>query len=399
MRSFRITALFFLTLLFNLFYGCDTPVNQNTDFFPEQSVDTLKLDVGFPFRSNQFNFEGKVYVCLYDLVTFKRAKLYDEEMNWIKTFSFDEFVSGTEFSLSGLEMINPDSLVILTDYQTNALIAINLKTKKKKTVFLNSLFPFPSVKPILEFNSSRFGGFKYEDEFVFKVSANPSSFATYYPEVKRDKYPRVLDSLNKKLPAYVTVSNPFGKVPRLKKIPYSRAFNESFADAYFFGMNYSFIGNNKIISVSPYQDYCDVYNIRTKKAVKKLISSKYTDISMSPRKWIEIEKASSALPNELSSNDLSSVGQIYRMFYDEKKNQYHFLILYSKERLPIKEVPVAQYIWQVYDENFVLLSEKEYAPTSLLPTTAIGTNKYIYFQHYDEKTYDPYEAVLVRYTF
>lgn len=389
------STLFSLTFILD---GCDEPANLETQNFPEQADDTLKLDVGFSYRSRQFDFEGKAYVCLFDLVTFRKVKVYDEKLNWIKTFSLDPFIEEA-YNFSDFEMVTMDSILLLTDDRTSLLISANIKTQEKQIVSLNSLLPFPDVDASLEFKSSLYRGFRHKNELVFTISPSVSSLRALYPNSDQFQLLRKYDSINKSLPAYVSLSKPFHKVPKIKEIEYSDAFDKLFADAYFLELNYQFVGNNKIISVSRYQNYIDVYDLKSKKSIKKTIKSEFTDLGVPVRKWEDLEKMSGENWNMAFNSDLSKSGQIYRMFYDNKKKQYSFLIWYSEKSKPEGDSNASPFIWQVYDENFVLLEEREHAPTSLAIGLAIGTKNGIYFPYYNKKTYDPYKAILVRYSF
>lgn len=400
MNTFRLYFLLFFSFILATYSCTNDKKSSTTSYFPAQSADTLLVEVGFPFQTKTFEYEGKTFTCFYDLVTYKTVKLYDENFKWVKTFSLDQFADLGLF-LNDLEMITPDSVLLLTDYQTNTIISYNAETEKYKLLDLNTLIPFPNIEPSLEFYSSVYSGFEMNQEIYLDVKVSQSAILAHNPGLSPIKTIKLYDSINKTLPFSVQIKKAFSDNPQVNFIKRSFEFKKSFETAYFNSLNLTCLGQKKLIFTSPYLDYFDIYDLATDKTYIKPIRSQFTDISVPLRQWSEIETNLNLLNSNMYVEDLRNAGRVNRIYFDKKNERYHVFVLYSAAvRLKEKEKQkVSPYIWQVYDENFELLDEKEFKPTDLVFGSAIVTKKNIYLPYYNEKTYDPTQAVLLRFAF
>ncbi len=395
-------GFFILVLLCAFFIGCKDSSDGKMDsgVFPSQHSDTLTIDVGFPAKTKCFKHKGKTYVVFYDVVTYKRAKLYDEELNWVKSFSFDKFEE-LGLSFADMEMITPDSILLLTDYSTKVLISMNIKTSEHKTINLNSLCDYPEYDFPLEFNPSLFNGFKQGNDVAFGINASlPALLAqSGISELSQIEFFQKYDSINKALPFYVVVKDPFGQNPKTNFIEESTKFKRTFGNAYYNELNFTFIGEDELVRTSRYLDYFDVYNVQTNKTSSVTIKSKFTDISSPLRTWKALKTNPPGPGSQIFNDDLRKAGRVKNMLYDKVNKRFHVFLFYSEKRNPIKDPQVSPFIWQIYDDNFVLLSEREQAPTDLVIGSALGTEKYVYIPYYNEKTYDPFKAEFIRFSY
>lgn len=401
MKSPNIFLFFSIALIFG-FYSCKdtTTTSTKSTYFPTESADTVHLEVGFPCQIKTFSFDGKSYIYCYDLVTYKKVKLYDENFKWIKTFSIDQFAE-LGLYMNEMEMITPDSVVVLTDYNTNMLYSFNTRTLATRKVDLNVLLPFPDVHFPLEFFASAYSGFKFADGITLDVRVSLTSLSAFYVEKGLSTFDasKIYDSLNKTLPFNVQVLKPFSKNPEIRIIEKSPYYMETFNNAFSNGLNLTYVDYKKLIYTSPYMDCFDIYNVSKKSTEKKKISSKFTDIAVPTRKWSDLEKNPTLIDQGVSNMDYRAAGRVNRIYFDKKLKRYHVFLFYSEKSNPIKDPKVSPFIWQVYDENFVLLAEREHAPTKLVVGSTFSTGKHLYMLYYDEKTYDHANPVFVRFTF
>ncbi len=389
-----VVILFFTFGLVLGFVSCGED-HSNTMDSQNVVTDTIHVDIGFPSAMSTFEYKEKSYFYFYDLVSYKKVKIYDGDMKLLKTFSLEDYINAG-YDLSGIEMVTPDSALLLTDYLSNILIAVNLKTQKTQKVFLNSLLDFKEKDMVLELWPTFDGEFLFNGKVALAVSPSVTQLNMTTDKNGKIGGMKMFDSLNLLLPYYVIIDKPFSEQVSVELIHKSKKFKSVFENAMFGGLNFTYLYKNKLIYTNHFTDYFDIHTLNGGE-VQKPIVSKYTDIGVPTREWSEIENNPEV--TSFGNIDFKNAGRVTKIFYNPKKNQFNVILFHSKSRNPDPDGDVTPFIWQVYDQNFILLSEKQYTPTKLMQGSAVATNKHVYFTYYDEKTYDPNKKVLVRFPF
>jgi hypothetical protein len=383
----------FFTLLFGAYLLSCNDNENNPTTSNKNNRDTLIVDVGFPSTMATFTYKGASYYYFYDLVSYKKIAVYDKDLKLIKTYSLSDFVNST-YDLIGLEMITPDSALILTDYTSNMLISIDLKTKKNKKVYLNKLLSFKDNETVLEFWPTCDGAFVLNNRLALSITPSVSKLNMDNSFENKLEGMRMYDSLYLSLPYYIFIDQPFSDSPKLTLMPKSKAFVNKFENAMHNGLNSTYFHKDRLIFTHHYLDFFDIHYLDGREEQKPL-KSVFSDISVTARKWSDLEKN----PEELNFGtiDFKNAGRVSKIFYNAKKDQFNVILLHSKKRNPDPDGDVTPFIWQVYDKNFVLLSEEQWSPTNIIAGSAVASKSDVYFIYYNEDTYDPNKKVLVRF--
>lgn len=391
MKYIIVLSLFF-TLMISLFSCTGEGGNGNNEDVVK--VDTLKLDVGFPSSMSSFEYKGQVFFYCYDLISYKKLKVYNEKFKLLRSYSLEN-IAGYQKEFAALEMITPDSALLMSDVTTNMVIGINFKTKKFQQAFLNKIVNLDKHEEILEYRPNRSGNFLFQNKVVLSMSPSIQTLTIKFPNMDFTSYLQIFDSLYFELPQYVVISHPFDSIPKVSFLKKSKKYIEDFKNAKHESINATYFGNNEMIYSNHYTNYLNTYRFDGSIS-KRVIQSKFTDISVPKRTWNEIKNNPVALDN--MSTDLQHSGRVVRIFFNKKKSQYNIFLVHSKKRKPKLKSKVSPFIWQVYDKDFNLLSEKEMSPTELMVGTLVTSKKHVYFTYYNEKTYDPNIKVLVRFS-
>lgn len=357
-------------------------------------IDTLKLDVGFPSSMSSFEYKDQVFFYCYDLISYKKLKVYNEKFKLLRSYSLEN-IAGIQKEFAALEMITPDSALLMSDMTTNMVIGINFKTKKFQQVSLNSIVSIGQQERILQYRPNMNGKFLFQNKIVLSMAPNVQSLTLNYPNMDFIDYLQLFDSMYFELPQYVVISHPFDSIPKVSFLKKSKKYSDDFKNAKHENINATYFGNNEMVYSNHYTNYLNTYRFDGSIS-KRVIQSNFTDISVPKRTWNEIKNNPVALDN--MSSDLQNSGRIVRLFFNNEKSQYNVFLAHSKKRKPKLKSKVTPFIWQVYDKNFNLLSEKEMSPTELMVGTLVTSKKHVYFTYYNEKTYDPNIKVLVRFS-
>lgn len=389
MKKFRyfyvITLLILLQSTFNSCINKSSTLSVKKEDLPV--FDTITIT--FPSNvSNSIsgcfkNEQNSSHFFFSDVNTKKCIYLIDENYKHYQTIPLD-FIKKLEYRISDIEVINKDSILVLTDYLTNKLLLINSGGEIRKQLNLKDIKD--QFGNQFEFTSSPCARFAQNEFVIFKLSPDQefidSKFANESDNQRVKKYYQTLN----KIPRFIKIRNPFGKI-QIDFIEQPEIIRKKADSVFRPSIDYFHIAENKIIESNMYEGGIFIFNLDELKSSFHKINIKNFDFkqtTFSIDKFVNIREKSLG---EIDSIFKTSA-KIERIFYIN--NKYHFIASKRRSLEDVKNLRKMDYLWITQNNQKEFNSISEFNSDELIPNFSFYSDKYIYLlinstqnQHYD----------------
>jgi len=277
----------------------------------------MELIKNYEFHSGFFtgnaqveSFNNKEYICFGDYKTNKKIAFHTFNDTLVQYVSLKKIIEEGE-SIMGFEIINSDSIYILTYYSNKVFLINNVGEVKSR-------FDYNSLQSI----NNKYGLMRSRTPFLFNDSTFIFLLSAKYDKSYKNFKEFVIESYKK--PNLIRVVN-FKKDSIKTKLGLFGLYNSfpNYKEVFLNGNNYKFI-NKKIFFMSQYSDslfIIDPFSLTIEKKVK--ISSKYSVIKIEPLTIQEYDKGENV--------DYTSNGRMSDIFYDKKQNIYYVFAVHKKQ--------------------------------------------------------------------